>query len=368
MTTQNPRIPLMRPLLPTADALLPYLRRIDQARWYSNFGPMVNAFEERLAKSLDLSMETMVCVASGTMGLMLSLRAYEPESGAYCVMPSWTFAASAHAARWAGMQPLFVDVDAATWMLTPDIARRALKEIGGPVGAVMAISAFGAPVDIEGWETFRQDTGIPVVVDAAAAFDGAQFGDAPVVISLHATKVLGIGEGALVGSRDKVLSARIRALSNFGFAARREAELDGLNAKISEYTAAVGMAALDRWPETRAAFAAAGARYREAFVEVPKVRPAPGFFASQVHSTFNIQLTEGHAERAMSVLSNAGIATRQWWGAGCHRMAAFKNMPRLPLPVTESLATSVIGLPFSQDIGVAEIRDVRNAVVSATSG
>lgn len=365
MTTNALQVPLMRPLLPTAERLLPYLRQIDEARWYSNFGPMVNAFETRLAAQLALTQEELVCVVSGTIGLTLSLRAFDPEPGAYCLMPSWTFAASANAVRWAGMQPWFLDVDEANWMITPDIVRRILADFRGTVGAVMPVSAFGAPVDIAAWDEFRQETGVPVVIDAAAAFDGARFGAAPVVVSLHATKILGIGEGAFIASRDLDISARIRALSNFGFAGARESVFDGTNGKISEYAAAAGMAALDMWPETRVAFASATQRYRAAFKDVAGASLAPGLSQSHLRSTFNIRLSEPDADRLMANLGDAGIGTRQWWGKGCHAMPAFAKAPRAALPVTEALADTVVGLPFSQDITAGEIRRVRDAVDKA---
>ncbi len=367
MTTNNPRIPLMRPLLPTADQLLPYLRQIDESRWYSNFGPMVDAFETRLAAMLGLTKDNLVCVTSGTIGLVLSLRAQEPAPDSYCLMPSWTFVASANAVRWAQMRPWFLDVEEATWMLTPERARAALDDVDGPIGAVMPVSAFGAPVDVAGWDAFRAETGIPVIIDAAAAFDGAQFGEAPLVISLHATKVLGIGEGAFIASRDLEFAARVRSLSNFGFVSRQESELEGINAKVSEYAAAVGMAALDRWSLVRAAFSRATQHYQEAFADMPRVSLAPGLSETHVRSTLSMRLADPCADRMMSDLAAAGIASRQWWGKGCHIMGAFKTMPRAPLPVTEMLARSVVGLPFSQDIRVDEICDVRDAVERALS-
>jgi dTDP-4-amino-4,6-dideoxygalactose transaminase len=368
MTTNPPRIPLMRPLLPSADELLPYLRRIDESRWYSNFGPMVDAFEARLAETLGLTRAQLVCVTSGTIGLTTSLRAFDPPPGACCLMPSWTFAASALAVRWAGLCPWFVDVDDASWMLTPEIARAALRAVDRPVGAVMPVSAFGAPVDVAAWDRFRAETGVPVVIDAAAAFDCAVFGATPMVISLHATKVLGIGEGALIASRDEAFSARVRAFSNFGFVDGREAALPGINAKISEYAAAVGMAALDRWPRTRAAFAEATRRYQAAFADVAGVSLAPGISPSHLRSTLSIRLSQPVAESVMAALGEAGIAARQWWGKGCHRMPAFRDAPRTTLPVTEALAESVVGLPFSQDIDAADIVAVRDAVRGAVNG
>lgn len=364
MAPTNPRIPLMRPLLPTAEKILPYLRQIDETRWYSNFGPMVDAFEMRLAEMLGLRQENLVCVASGTIGLVLSLRAREPAPGSYCLMPSWTFAASANAALWAQMNPWFLDVDEGSWMLTPKTARDALGTIDGPIGAVMAVSAFGSPVDVVGWDAFQQETGIPVVIDAAAAFDGASFGEQPLVVSLHATKVLGIGEGAFIASRDLGLSAHVRSLSNFGFVSGRVSDLDGINAKISEYAAAVGMAALDQWPKTRAGFDQATRGYEAAFAGLPMVSLAPGMSQSHLRSTFNVRLSEARADELIEGLAEAGIASRQWWGKGCHTMPAFKSMPRSALPITEKLASSVVGLPFSQDISAEDIRDVRDVVES----
>jgi len=365
MTVARPNIPLMRPLLPTAEALLPYLREIDDARWYSNFGPMVDRFEYRLASVLGLDIENLVCVASGTIGLTTCLRALDAPVGSYCLMPSWTFTASALAVKWSGMEPYFLDVDEASWMLNPDHVAQSIPEIDREIGAVMPVSAFGAPVGVEAWDKFRKDTGIPVVIDAAAGFDGAAFGAAPAMISLHATKVFGVGEGALIACRDLALAGRIRALSNFGFAGKRESELVGINAKISEYTAAVGMAALDRWPKTRAAFGVATERYQDAFADVQGIALAPGLARTNLRSTFNVRLVNSPATEFMAVLEAEGIATRQWWGLGCHRMPAFRETKRMPLPVTEALAASVVGLPFSQDMHTEQFLAVREASLRA---
>lgn len=368
MIVSEPKIPLMRPLLPTADALLPYLREVDEARWYTNFGPMVDRFEDNLAALLGLAQKNLVCVASGTIGLTVCLRALDAPPDSYCLMPSWTFSATPLAAKWAGMAPWFLDVEESTWMLDPEKVLQQLPDIEGVIGAVMPVSAFGTPVDVEAWDAFERETGIPVVIDAAAGFDGAKFGRAPIVISLHATKVLGIGEGALIASRNLSFAARVRAMSNFGFSGARESALVGINAKISEYAAAVGMAALDGWPQTRAAFRAATGYYEAAFDGVGGVSLAPGISQDRVRSTLSIRLSKPMAGPLIAALASGGIAARQWWGVGCHRMPAFKNAPHMPLPVTEMLAQSVVGLPFSQDICERDVSAVRDAVVAALNG
>lgn len=115
------------PRMPDADALLPYLRRIDAARYYSNFGPLVQEFEARIAASLGVDPASVTSVANGKSAMTIALRAAAPLRGRFCMMPSWTFSTTAHAAREAGMKPFFVDVAHESWALTPEIAGAALR-------------------------------------------------------------------------------------------------------------------------------------------------------------------------------------------------------------------------------------------------
>src|SRR5438309_1034611 len=114
------RIPIMRPKLPPAERVVPYLRRIDGARVYSNFGPLARALEERLAAHFGNASGTVTTVANATLGLALALLAQGARRGTLCVMPAWTFVATAHAAMMAGLVPYFVDVDRSTWALDAD--------------------------------------------------------------------------------------------------------------------------------------------------------------------------------------------------------------------------------------------------------
>jgi len=143
-------IPIVVPRMPDADALSPYLRRIDEARLYSNFGPLVQAFEARFAANFSVAPAALTTLSSGTAALNLALRAAQATPGTLCLMPAWTFAASAHVAREAGLAPFFTDVALDSWALTPDIARAALRRAPGRVGAVMPVAPFGAPIDYDG--------------------------------------------------------------------------------------------------------------------------------------------------------------------------------------------------------------------------
>jgi dTDP-4-amino-4,6-dideoxygalactose transaminase len=112
-------IPIMRPRLPRAERLAIYLNKIDEARVYSNFGPLTASLEERIASHFRLSDGAVATVANGTLGLWLALLAQAARPGTLCVLPAWTFIASVQAAMMAGLTPFFVDVDARTWALEP---------------------------------------------------------------------------------------------------------------------------------------------------------------------------------------------------------------------------------------------------------
>jgi dTDP-4-amino-4,6-dideoxygalactose transaminase len=256
------RIPVARPRLPTLDEIAPYLRRIDDNRWYSNGGPLVQEFEARLA-SRSGPKASVATVVNATIGLALALQAQGARPGTLCMVPAWTFAATAHAILLAGLVPWMVDVDPMTWALEASSARALLRSAPGELSAVMPVSPFGGPMKTEPWESFRDETGVVVVIDAAAAFDTVRASSVPTVVSLHATKVIGIGEGGFVLSSDAAFSEEVQKRANFGFWNSREATARAVNGKISEYAAAVGLAALDGWPHARADFARVGSLYRK---------------------------------------------------------------------------------------------------------
>lgn len=342
-------LPVARPRLPPADDILPYLRRIDDARWYSNFGPLLTELELRLASRFTDG-AVAVTVVNATQALTLALQAMDLPRGSLVATPSWTFVATAHAIAQAGLIPWFLDVDHASQMLDPDLVREMLASAPGPVSAALPVAAHGAIPDIEAWLTFRDETGLPVLLDAAAAFDAARDARLPSVVSLHATKVLGIGEGGFLVTDDAALAARVRYMTTYGFKHSREAQIAGTNAKLSEYTAAVGLAALDRWPADRLRFFLAAQHTRIGLAMTPSVVLQGGWGSDWVTSVCVARLPDGVAEAATETLLGHGVETRRWWGQGCHLGAAFAGYPRTELPVTERLARSVIGLPFAIDL------------------
>ena len=310
----------------------------------------------------------MALVSSATAGLTLALRSLHATPGTLCMIPAWTFAASAHAARAAGLIPWFVDVDERTWELTPAAARRLLREAPTKVGAILAVAPFGRPIDIAGWETLNANEDCAVVVDAAAAFDSTRASTVVTVVSLHATKILGVGEGAFVTCSDVAVVDSVSQRANFGFRGDREALVDATNAKLSEYAAALGLAGLGRWDETRASFLRVGAEYASALSGIAGVALQPGFGREWIATTANISIPPERIEPLEDALDAEGFGYRRWWGDGLIAHRAFDDCPRTATPVTERLRGSVLGLPCWRDLPAKEIRDVAAVVRAVCAG
>lgn len=350
-------LPVARAYMPLTAHILPYLEAIDKAGWYSNFGPLNQQLEDRLAGRFEGEAH-VVTVASGTAGISLSLRTLDLPEGAWCALPSWTFVATAHAVIEAGLKPWFVDVDPVTGMLDPEACRGFLAHAPGKVAAIIPVCAYGAPMDLGPWVRFQDETGVKVVVDAAAAHDTVTSSPLPVVVSLHATKVLGAGEGGYVASNDPAFCQALRTRSSFGFYGSRESLMPATNAKMSEYAAAVVLAGMDNWASTRLLYQQAGTKLRAALIDVPEVEFQDGWSSRWITSVCVVRLPKGKANPVSQFLSANGVDTRLWWGTGCHNSPAFKKVPRTQMPHTEHLAQVSLGLPYSALMSEDEVNRV----------
>jgi dTDP-4-amino-4,6-dideoxygalactose transaminase len=252
-------------------------------------------------------------------------------------------------------------------MLDPDRIEEEIARAPAPVSAVMPVAPFGQPIDIARWDRLRSRMGIAVVIDAAASFDSLRAAEAPAVVSLHATKIVGVGEGGFVASTDASLVRSIRARANFGFSGAREAVAPAVNAKLSEYHAAVGLAALDEWVIARTEWMEVARRYRAALPESNYLQFQGGFGQEWIASTCILSLAKSGAALVQRELAAAGIETRRWWGNGSHSHPATATCPRTPLPVTEAFAQAAIGLPFYRDLAAADIQRIADVILSVST-
>ena len=358
------RIAVAAPDMPSSREIAPYLERIDRSGWCSDFGPLLSEFEARLQARFAPGTH-VVTTANGTLALTLLLEAMGLPRGALCALPSWTFVATAHAVRMAGLVPWFVDVDPVEGELTPGGLTAQLAAAPGPVVAAIPIAVMGKPLAAAAWRGFQDATGIRVLIDAAAGFDTAREAPVPVMVSLHATKALGIGEGAFIATEGEDLAQRFRAMTNFGFLGDRISRHVATNAKLSEYAAAVGLAALDGWPERRSRYLAVGRRLRMALADEPRISFQDGWGVDWISSTCIIRVGQGPLDAIEVALAASGVDIRRWWGAGCHRAPAFRDCPSADLAVTEALADSTLGLPFSAGLTGTQINAIATAVKAA---
>lgn len=282
----------MKPLLPTADKLMPYLSRIDESRYYSNFGKLNAEYQSRLGEMFGAP---CITGSSATSLLTATLMALDLPRGSLVAMPSYTFPATAAAVVGAGHIPYFCDVAEDGLM----------RGFDANASAVIIVAPFGRPI------RFMEECNVPVIIDAAAGFDAfstvCKPGKYPVIVSTHATKAFGTGEGGFVTCHDKPLLEKVRRITNFGLSPDRRIEYTGLNAKFSEYHSAVGLASLDGWPEKRLKLLEAVKPYGidYAITQVP--------------------------------VRGQGVMGRY----GCHVHDAYKDYPRTDLSVTEDLIANV---------------------------
>ena len=161
------------------------------------------------------------------------------------------------------------------------------------------------------------------------------------------------------------LAQRLRQLTTFGFQNSRLSQMPATNAKLSEYTAAVGLAALDGWSATRLRLALAAQHLRMALTLTPQVVFQPGWGSRWVSSVCVVSLPAGAAPGVEAALTGAGVDTRRWWGDGCHRSPAFAGLPRTDLANTEHLAQRTLGLPYMVDMAAAETARITAALQHA---
>lgn len=327
----------------------PWIQKVESSGVYGNFGPQVAGLESELASLIGLPASTVVTVANATLGLQGALVVMGIERW---VVPSWTFAATIHAANAAVRSFEFGEVDRSSWVLNP-------MEVSQGEGALVT-APFGARISIG--QEWNHVAGL--VIDAAAAigafpqFVGSYKGPWAAVVSMHATKVLGIGEGGFVAFSDPSLATSFRQWTNFGFFGARVAEIYGTNAKLPEISAAIARYRLSSWPRERGDWIKARRLVHHAG---ESLGINPGFSSEDWVSPYWIAdfKSEDRKDQAVRALAANNIESREWWSRGCHRMPAFSGIPtRSALGETETLARRSLGLPFFRGISDTQVNRV----------
>jgi dTDP-4-amino-4,6-dideoxygalactose transaminase len=353
--------------------LTPYLSEIDTSRIYSNFGPLNTRFEQRVLDEYFDSQGATTTVNNATIGLILALSQCKRLKGRYVLMPSFTFAATPWAATWCGLEPYFVDIRSEDWCMDENHLRNILEKLGDQVAAVMPYATFGTNMNLEFYREIHE-SGIPVVVDAAASF-GARENDCHfgkgfpgcIVFSFHATKSFGVGEGGLIYSANRELISNIRQAENFGFSTSREATILGLNGKMNEYNAAIALATLDVFPQKIKARKQIFKWYidhlnqKDLLKKGWRIQDAKGEIPYQfmpICCPDNQQ-----SDEIITKLAKHNIEARTYFSPPCHQHTVFMRSPQTILQETERISRQILSLPLWEEMTEQEVKLVVEGMV-----
>lgn len=331
-------IPILIPEVPKFDEISGYFKQIDDARIYSNYGPLNSMLIHKLADYLEIDSAQITTVSNATLGLEGAIRTAK-NIGSYWELPAWTFTATPAAAINAGAVLSFRDIDS-EWRVKPSVEVKNLIDV----------LPFGLNVDISRLPDDLQF----IVIDAAASFDSLKSvgsilrndSNIAIVMSLHATKCLPAGEGGIVFSNRIDWIKNIKDWTNFGMDGDRISNFVGTNGKLSEYAAAVALSSLESWERIkhknlinskRALTISAGHDL--------KVTKAMETGFATPYWIIDCGLLE-IKKKIEFEFEKANISTRSWWQNGCHKMPAYANYFTNDLTHTDLVAATSIGLPF----------------------
>lgn len=229
-----------QPYLPPLEELIPYLELIWDTKILTNCGPFHQQLERALCEYLEV--ENIALFTNGTLALVTALQALR-ITGEVITTP-YSFVATAHSLLWNGIKPVFVDIDPKTLNLDPSKIEAAITP---HTTAILAVHCYGHPCDINAIQKIADNYNLRVIYDAAHAF-GVRHGDGSLlkhgdlsVLSFHATKVFNTFEGGAIVCPDAKTKQRIDHLKNFGFVSEVSVVAPGINGKMSEFNAALGL-------------------------------------------------------------------------------------------------------------------------------
>ena len=352
-----------------------FAQRVDDIldrRWLTNGGQYVEEFERRIADLLKV--EHCVAMCNATVGLEIAIRALGLNGEV--IVPSFTFVATANALQWLGITPVFCDVDRQTHLLEPGKVEQLITPL---TSGIMGVHLWGRPCDIESLTEIARRRGLKLLFDSAHAFGSSYqgrmigcFGDAE-VFSFHATKFLNSLEGGAVVTNDAALAHKLRLMRNFGFSTYDQTDSIGVNGKMNEVSAAMGLTNLESMDE----FIAVNLKHYKQYKDELAGLEGISLLSFDENERSNYQYVVLEVDEAktgisrdqlLAVLHAENILARRYFYPGCHRMEPYRTLyadVQFSLPQTEYLAEQVLTLPTGQAI-TPEIISVVCAIIRTT--
>jgi dTDP-4-amino-4,6-dideoxygalactose transaminase len=360
-----------RPNIGNREHFLARLNDILDRRWLSNRGEYVIELERRISDLIGVRNCVLVC--NGTIGLELLIRALNLRGEV--IVPSFTFVATAHALQWQEITPVFADIDPQTHCLDP----RSVESLITPrTTGIIGVHVWGRPCAIDELTAIAAQRNIRLMFDAAHAFacsSGARmigsFGEAE-VFSFHATKIMNTFEGGAIVTDNDDLAEKLRLMQNFGFRGYDRVVYLGINGKMSEVSAAMGLTNLENLQEVIASNRANYRAYEQHLAHISGIRLLP--YDEQHRSNYQYVVTTVSDDAGLTrdelvdVLHAENVMARRYFYPGVHRMEPYRSYfphAHLLLPATEQVCRQVLVLPTGTAASAQDITRVCGLIKTA---
>ena len=367
MHAKNP-IYVTQPYLPPLEEFVPYLEKIWANKILTNCGPFHHQLEESLCDYLGV--EHLSLFTNGTLALVTALQALR-ITGEVITTP-YSFVATAHSLLWNGIKPVFADIDPDTLNLDP---ARIEAAITPQTTAIMPVHVYGHPCDVEAIQGIAERYNLKVIYDAAHAFGVQNHGGSVLrhgdlsVLSFHATKVFNTFEGGAIICPDAKTKQHIDHLKNFGFEDEVTVTAPGINGKMSEFNAALGLLQLRHIDQALARRKEIDATYREFLKNVKGVRCLQG--SADMHANcayFPILVDADYPlsrDALFEKLRDHNIFARRYFFPLISDFPMYRGLPsasRDNLPVATAAAQQVLCLPIYPTLEMAQIEVIAKLI------
>ena len=265
------KIYVTQPSLPPLDDFVKSLEKIWESKWVTNQGQFHQQFEKELAEYLGVKYISLF--VNGTLALVSALQVLR-ITGEVITTP-YTFVATTHALHWNNIKPVFADIDPVLCNLDPEKIEAAISP---KTTAILPVHVYGNPCDVDKIQTIADTYGLKVIYDACHAFSVEKEGNSILnygdlsVLSFHGTKVFNTMEGGAIICHDEKTKKRIDYLKNFGFAGEITVVQPGINAKMNEMQAALGLLQLKEIDQNISKRKDIACLYRDKLQDVKGVR------------------------------------------------------------------------------------------------
>lgn len=357
-----------RPFLPPLGEFIPYLERIWEGRTLTNNGPFHQEFERALAEHLGL--RHVALFANGTLALVTAFQALR-ITGEVITTP-YSFVATAHSLLWNSIRPVFVDIDAETLNLDPDRIEAAITP---HVTAIMPVHCYGRPCNVDAIQRIADNYNLRVIYDAAHAFGVQDAGGSLLnhgdlsVLSFHATKVFTTFEGGAIVCPDAKTKQRIDHLKNFGFVDEVTVVAAGINGKMNEFSAALGLLQLHHLEQALIERKRVDATYRELLDGVPGIRCLPSLPGTVPnYAYFPILVGPEHPlgrDGLYQHLRDHGVYARRYFYPLISEFPMYRGLPsasRDNLPVATAISRQVLCLPIYPSLETTVVERIADLI------